>query len=98
MDFSIKNISNKKQLNFKGVKGDFNSENKQVFRFNAPSYKQNETPYLELTLLDYESEQETNNFVPYRTGRRSFEGKTTIELPQDFSRRGPAEISHEARG
>ncbi len=88
MDLSIKSVQNKRQLNFQGVKGDYDSKNKQVFRFSLPSYKpQKETPYLEISLLDYRANAAgtlgSNSFVPTETVLIPFEDKTTIELPQE---------------
>lgn len=87
MELSIKNIQNNKQLSFKGVKGDFDANNNQVFRFSTTSYKKDEKPYLELTFLDYavnkKSIADSNTYFPVETVRIPFDENTTLEFPQE---------------
>ncbi len=56
MDFSIKNIQSKKNLNFTGLKGALDVQNNQVFRFVAPPHKKDENVTLEVALLDFNDE------------------------------------------
>ena len=87
MDLSINKIKQSKAPNFKGVKGDLNSKGTPVFRFSTPSYKLDETPYLEITFLQKKYNEQgvidSDKYVPLFTTEEPFDGQTTIEIPQD---------------
>ena len=88
MDLSVNSVKQNKILNFKGVKGDIDSKNMQIFRFSTPAYKTSETPYLELTFLDRKVNDkgivDSNDFVPSETIKIPFENNNTIDISQEL--------------
>ncbi len=85
MDLSVNKISNN-QLNFKGVKGEFNRNNVPVFKFNAPPYdKEKESVVLEFALLDFD-EYKNDVLNPFKS--------TFSEIP--FEDDKPLRIAQEA--
>ena len=92
MDISVKKIGqNNKIINFKGIKGDYDADNTQVFRFTPPSYKLNEKPYLEFSLLkrtiDDNGVNTEESFTSIHSFRMAFEDNA-ISIPQEILKEG----------
>ena len=91
MDLSINKIGQNKNINFKGIKGDYDSDNTQVFRFTPPSYKLDEKPYLEFSFLkraaDEKGVSKQNVYIPLESYRLPLENNS-LSIPQEILKDG----------
>lgn len=86
MDLSIGKIGQKKNINFRGIKGDYDPDNTQVLRFTPPSYKLNEKPCLEINFLKRAVDEDGTSrkiaYVPMLSQEIDFEDNA-ISIPQE---------------
>lgn len=82
MDLSINKVNNAKNLNFKGVKGDYTEKNTPVFKFIPPSVKKGETVTLQFAMLKRGSDDKLVSPKEKDFMEIKFKGDEPLILPQ----------------